>query len=313
MSLAEPIRQHEPIVPRVLPFIPAQPSTRASRRFPTPDQPGTTDDVVGLSIGDLDLFRTRLGPLTRMQRSPASQQCLLLARASEPILVSARGRRLAVSPQQLLVVTNTADHLASATGRRATVSGIILPTSLLSEFAVQPPRRSLEVHPGSTLAPPMWQFVDSLLDQPLPWQSLSAYFAEKLLHEMVGSVLLETAAVPGVPFADRSLVERARHHITAYARDPRLSPMMVARSLGVPLRRLQRRFAEVDSSLAAEIRSARATAAIAVLRSPEGCVLDIATVARVSGYPSDVALRRAFASLGLEPPSHYRRTQKQAR
>lgn len=311
MSLAEPVRRQEPLVPRVVPFIPAQPNIRSSRRFPTLDEPTSSDDIAGLSIGDLDLFRMRLPAVTRMQRSSAGQQCLMLASVSESIVVSARGRRLTVPTQHLLTLTNSADHLVSAGSRRAVVHAVMLPISLLSEFAVQPPKRSLEVHPGATLTAPMWQFVDSLLEQPVPWQSLSAYFAEKLLHEMIGSVLLEAAAVPGLPFADRSLVERARHHITAYARDPRLSPVMVARSLGVPLRGLQRRFAEVESSLAAEIRSARASAAIAMLRSSEGCVLDIATLAKVSGYPSDVALRRSFAALGLEAPSHYRRTHKQ--
>lgn len=303
---AVPRFRPEPLVPRVTPFL-AIGEPRPARRFPITSPRLDAHDVLGLSIGDLDIYRMRVSPRPiRTARSNSPQRCVLLCRSAGTLTVQSDvGDPVEVPAGQLCLAQNSTGYLTTC--RTPTwLTAMVLPVSLLTEFGVSRPNQVLQVQPCSTLVAPMWRFVDSLLDQPLPWQPLSAYYAEKLIHELLASVLLEATAMPSVPLADRTLVERARQHIRAYARDPRLTPQRVAESLGVPLRRLQRRFAEVESSLGREVRHARASAAIAMIRSREAEMLDMDAIAGLCGYPNAVAMRRSFAKLGLDPPRNYR-------
>jgi|GEM_PF-2234307 len=302
----------QPIVPPVFRFVPGDTNARAMTRFPAVGATFTAPGA-GLSVGDLDLYRCDFaGTPMPIPGAPGGPSCVTLLRASQNLQVTAKdGPTMMVPAGHLTLMRNCTDHLFRFRGPTRII-GIVAPADLLTAFSVPVPATSLTTYANATLTTPMWQFVESVIEQPVPWPSLSAYFAEKLLHEMIGSVLLDAAGTSTLPTPNPSLVERARHHITAYACDPRLSPLMVARSLDVPLRRLQRRFSEVGTSVAQEIRIARARATVAVLQAPEGSLMDLEAVAEHCGYPNAVSLRRAFAALGMASPSHYRASAARA-
>jgi len=275
------------------------------RRFPSGPPPAYGG--IGVSIGEIDMFRCQLGGGPVSSVGPATGSlCVAVCRATDALHATVGDCPTMVIPAgHLTVIRNDVQHVLRSRST-SQITGMIIPVSVLSAFSVRPPAEPLMTFGSVTLAAPMWQFMDSLLDQPLPWPPLPTYFAEKLLHELIGSVLLDATGAQSVDVPDRSLVERARHHILAYARDPRLTPGTIAASLNVPLRRLQRRFADNGTSIAQEIRAARAAAAVDLLASPEASLLTMEAVAEYCGYPNAVSLRRAFAALGMESPMHYR-------
>lgn len=75
------------------------------------------------------------------------------------------------------------------------------------------------------------------------------------------------------------------------------------------MRHVQRMFAEVGSSPAAELRLLRVELAQNMLQDPEYDLLSLAEVAEYSGFRSSAALRRAFVACGLPVPRRYCRSR----
>ena len=266
-----------------------------------------------LGIGDLDVFSFRTeGGVLRLNSTTADPLLLLVRAPQAPLVVTREGRPpLQVLPDdvaQILVIPGIALHLPAD----QELTGVMLPAESISEFrrlGAPAIRRAIS---NQVLITPIWSFLDSVLVTTPPWSNLSSYFVENLLSAMLASIVIP-GATEDMPndettriAAPRLLVQGARNHLIAYARDPRLTSQSIADNLGVSLRSLQRAFTSTGSTLGREIRQARATAAISLLRSPEGQVLTLDEVARLSGYPDAVALRRAFQALGLAQPSSYR-------
>ncbi|ALJ19099.1 AraC family transcriptional regulator [Microbacterium sp. No. 7] len=273
-----------------------------------------SSSFVGLAIGDIDVFRfTAQDETLRLSQSFSADTHLLLIRSEdERMIVSREGRASLHVPDgdvaQVLVSDGIAVHLPPA----GTATGVVIPADAISEFrrlTSNPVRKVVSNH---ELVKPIWGFLDTLLLVSPPWPNLSGYFIENLLNAMLTSIIV-TGATHGLPTdetnriaAPRQLVQQARNHLVAYSRDPRLTSQSIADDLGVSLRSLQRAFSSTGSTLAKEIRLARGMAAVSLLQSPEGQLLSLDEIARLSGYPDAIALRRAFHKLGFAQPSSYR-------
>lgn len=128
-----------------------------------------------------------------------------------------------------------------------------------------------------------------------PQSALERYATEQLLTEMAGSVLLDryakgwTSAPPSAALRDRAISVIAQSRA-----DPNLTPESVARAVQSSLRRLQAAFAEVDNSVAAEIRRQRARLAKSLLSNSRFDVLSVKEVAEQSGFGTVTSMRRAL-------------------
>jgi AraC-like DNA-binding protein len=99
---------------------------------------------------------------------------------------------------------------------------------------------------------------------------------------------------------DVSITERARILITVSHTSRRTSPTTIADALGVPLRSLQRAFALEGSSLARELRWARAQTANALLTAGSSAASGLSGIARDAGFGSTASMRRALHELSAQ-------------
>ena len=140
--------------------------------------------------------------------------------------------------------------------------------------------------------------------------ALERYATEQLLTEMVGSILLDRFGVAwssGSPTA--ALRDRAIAVIAQSRADPDLNADRVARAVQSSLRRVQAAFAEVGTSISAEIRRQRARLARSLLTDSRYDVLSIEQVAEQSGFGTTMSLRRALTDQYGVGPSELRATR----
>lgn len=140
--------------------------------------------------------------------------------------------------------------------------------------------------------------------------ALERYATEQLLTEMVGSLLLDRLGVgwsSGSPTA--ALRDRAIAVIAQSRADPELNAERVALAVQASLRRVQAAFAEVGTSISAEIRRQRARLAKSMLTNSRYDVLSIEQVAVQSGFGTTMSLRRALADQYGLGPSDLRATR----
>lgn len=268
-----------------------------------------TDGFSAVGLGDIDIFRCRVGPsIGRIARTSAQDTCILVGHVADTTIevTSPNSRRARVEPGHSFALRLASPYQLQYLGR-GELTGVLAPLSQLSgvpDFIQSATHRVLL---DGTLAAPTWAFLSALLSQPFPWQPITAYFAESLTVELLLSMLLSgtSRATPHIDPA-RSMLRRARNHIIAFARDPRISSSTVADSLGVSVRSLQRLFSDAGLSLSTEIRRSRVDAAIALLRAPEAELMSLEEVAQASGYLDAVAMRRAFHAFGVGQPRTYR-------
>ena len=93
------------------------------------------------------------------------------------------------------------------------------------------------------------------------------------------------------------LLARVRALIAALHTDPELTPAGVADALGIPLRTVQRTLSAEGTSIANELRVARARTARSLQDSDAGRASGIARVARDAGFGSVSSMRRALREL----------------
>jgi AraC-like DNA-binding protein len=140
--------------------------------------------------------------------------------------------------------------------------------------------------------------------------ALERYATEQLLTEMVGSLLLDRF---GVAWSNGSPTAALRDHamaVIAQSRaDPDLNAERVAQAVQSSLRRVQAAFAEVGTSISAEIRRQRARLARSLLTDSRYDVLSIEQVAEQSGFGTTMSLRRALTDQYGLGPSELRATR----
>jgi len=119
-----------------------------------------------------------------------------------------------------------------------------------------------------------------------------------VLHMMSRSIIQLPADVETLPPGAVTPLARARALIVEMHLDPATTPAGLAQALGIPLRTLQRVFADAGSSIAYELRRARAGTAAALLASPSTRGQSATRTARDAGFGSVASMRRALREFG---------------
>lgn len=144
-------------------------------------------------------------------------------------------------------------------------------------------------------------FVASVMHEP-PTSALARHLVERTVRDLIGALIIEGRLRP--PTSDESLYSTARHHILDHCTDADLGPTSLAAAFGVSERHLARAFADNGTTISRTIAHTRASVAAAIFaQKPE---TGLAEAARASGFPSQQAMRRAFANAGMTPPAQVR-------
>lgn len=164
-----------------------------------------------------------------------------------------------------------------------------------------------EVVAGSVLGRGLHAFLSSLLTQPSDPTVYTDYLVERLIVEMVFSVLVEAAPRVSVEGRKGSGIDRARSLMLVRRADQDFGVAALARDMHLSVRQLQRLFAAEGSAPAEELRRIRVELACELMNDADYAPLGIAEIAEHSGFADAAGLRRAFALAGLPSPRTVRR------
>lgn len=159
---------------------------------------------------------------------------------------------------------------------------------------------------GVHLLKPLTAFALSVLSlDGEPVSSLSVYYLERLLQEMVIGTLVDDARSAAMPQSPGTFV-LAQSVIASQSSDPELLPSRIAEQVGLSLRQLQRVFSAHSTTVEREIRRERVEQAVTLLRSPGYAALTVNQVARYVGFSNGSVLARAMTALGHPSPRSVR-------
>ncbi len=209
----------------------------------------------------------------------------------------------AVRADEALVLIG-ARRYAVFSAQRSVAIAVTVPQLAVDEYVTDAGRSTI-IRDSAVLGP-VKKFLAGVMETPGELERLSAYFLEKLLWEMTASLLLENRGAGGIAAPAPGLLDRAMAQIAAYRTDQNLTPTVLAQSLSISMRQLQRIFSSIGSTPSREIRRHRAELAVSMLKNPAFRVLNITQVAHHSGFADAADLRRAFEALGYCTPSQLR-------
>ncbi|SDZ57576.1 helix-turn-helix domain-containing protein [Herbiconiux ginsengi] len=178
---------------------------------------------------------------------------------------------------------------------------VAVPLAAVDEYAGE--SGHVELMRGSALLAPVKKFLIGVMENHDELDRLPAYFIEKLVWEMVVSLMLESKGAASLTRPTLGMLDRAMAHIAAYRTDQTLTPVSLAQALNISMRQLQRVFAGMGSTPSREIRRQRADLAVSMLTNDAFRVLSITQVAHHSGFADAAELRRAFEAFGYRTPS----------
>ena len=150
-------------------------------------------------------------------------------------------------------------------------------------------------------------FLTSLLTQDTDPTVYTDYVVERLIAEMVFSVLVEAAPRGAVEGRKGPGIERARSLMLVRRGDRDFGVAELARDMHLSVRQLQRMFAVEGSAPAEELRRTRVELARELMSDPDCAPLGIAEIAEHAGFTDAAGMRRAFALSGLPSPRTVRR------
>lgn len=175
------------------------------------------------------------------------------------------------------------------------ITAAYVPRAALGAFVSALPASARILEERRPLDRAMQAFVEQVLAIDDEATAIERYAMEHLIVEMSGAILLDrvdTASAPRSPHA--ALRDRAIAVIAQQCGDPALNPALVAREVQSSLRQLQLVFAEVENSVAGEIRHQRARLAKSLLTDSRFDVLSIEQISQRAGFHSPISLRRAL-------------------
>ena len=175
----------------------------------------------------------------------------------------------------------------------STLLFIRIPSQVLRDFAVDEKYEHIRIRSLPGLAAPSIAFFKSSSSLNAPLTSLSTYFIEKLMHEMIGGIVLDSHGAHFSP-SRKNLYNQAMAYIAATAGNPDTTPGGISSELSVSLRQLQREFKSNGQSIAATLRSHRADLALRQLGNSGLSVLSLEEIATHSGFTSSSQMRRAL-------------------
>lgn len=253
-----------------------------------------------LSVLDIPAGGT---PLRKICRT-ATPSVELVIPVDATIVVRGENREdLALRPDQAVYLVG-ARRYAVYSSRRCTALAVAMPTAALEEYTGS--AGSLGTIQESAVLAPTKKFLLGTLENTHSLERLSAYFLEKLVLEMVASLLLESRGAGSMAAPSAGLLDRAMSQIAGYRTDRELTPARLAHDLNISMRQLQRLFSAIGSTPSREIRRQRADLAVSMLTNPAFRVLNVSQVAQHSGFADASELRRAFESMGYSTPSEIR-------
>ncbi len=253
-----------------------------------------------LSVLDIPAGGT---PLRKICRT-ATPSIELVIPIDATIVVRGENREdLPLRPDQAVYIVG-ARRYAVYGSRRCTALAVAMPTAALEEYTG--PAGSFGTIQGSAVLTPTKKFLLGTLENTQSPERLSTYFLEKLVLEMVASLLLEGRGAGGLATPSVGLLDRAMSQIAGYRTDRSLTPTRLAHDLNISMRQLQRLFSSIGSTPSREIRRQRADLAVSMLTNPAFRVLNVSQIAQHSGFADASELRRAFESMGYSTPSEIR-------
>lgn len=155
---------------------------------------------------------------------------------------------------------------------------------------------------GSALGRGLQAFLASLLTQHSDPTVYTDYLVERLIVEMVFSVLIEAAPRSTMEGGKGSSIERARSLMLMRRAERDFGVAALARDMHMSVRQLQRLFAAEGSAPAEELRRIRVELARELMSDADYRPLGIAEIAEHAGFSDAAGLRRAFALAGLPSP-----------
>ncbi|AXK46877.1 AraC family transcriptional regulator [Brachybacterium saurashtrense] len=182
----------------------------------------------------------------------------------------------------------------------------------LTGIVPQLPAEPRHIPVRGTLTRATHAFASSLLDHSDSLTAVESYATGQLLTEMVGAMILDRFGFGLGPDAETTTASaRLRDQATAVIAQRRADPALgveeIATSVLVSPRSLQAAFAEVSTTVSAQIRQQRAALAAHLLTSSRYQVLSIDEIAREAGFGSTLSMRRALQDLYGATPSQLRR------
>ncbi|KJL22469.1 DNA-binding transcriptional activator FeaR [Microbacterium oxydans] len=175
------------------------------------------------------------------------------------------------------------------------ITAAYVPRAALGAFVAALPSEAWVLEERRPLDRAMQAFIEQVLavdDDPTP---IERYAMEHLIVEMSGAVLLDRVDTASGPrSAHAALRDRAVALIAQQCGDPGLNPARVAREVQTSLRQLQVVFAEVENTVAGEIRHRRARLARSLLTDSRFDDLTVEQISQRSGFASPISLRRAI-------------------
>lgn len=178
-----------------------------------------------------------------------------------------------------------------------------IPQAALSEMLLEPIDGGLLPIPGSSLLSPAREFARAALQVP-PSSAAVAYATERLMIELVGSLIMDAQSSHGGGGQLGDLRRKAVAYIAESRVDPSLDSAGIAAALNVSVRHLQRAFAKAGATPAQELRRQRAELARALLINPRYDVLAMDEIAHKAGLQGAADLRRVLHKVfGVTPRS----------
>jgi AraC-like DNA-binding protein len=225
------------------------------------------------------------------------------------LLEVGEGDKQAAAAGSVVISPSGVPNLVHAAGSWATTS-VQVDGAAVESLVPRLPERIAVFPERTALQRGVHAFAAQIARGGLQPTALERYATEQLLTEMVGSLLLDRFGVAwsgGSPTA--ALRDRAIAVIAQSRADPDLNAEAVARAVQSSLRRVQVAFAEVGTSISAEIRRQRARLAKSLLTNSRYDVLSIEQVAAQSGFGTTMSLRRALTDQYGLGPSELRATR----
>jgi AraC-like DNA-binding protein len=218
---------------------------------------------------------------------------------------SANGVAGAVARAGQAVITADPTTLEVTSTSGYSITSIAIPREAVAGLGVDPPDLQ-EVPPSSPLLDPVATFIGkAALVSDASVTGFSKYYFDRLLHEMVLSLVIETMSAHHVarPAETFSL---AMAIIAAQYADPAFSVRGLARELRMSTRQVERAFQERSTTVTREVRSARLEQAAAMLRDAAYRALTIDEIGRYVGFSGGSSLARAMMRAGRPSPAELR-------
>ncbi|WP_181419827.1 helix-turn-helix domain-containing protein [Arthrobacter psychrolactophilus] len=263
----------------------------------------------GIDFGETSVFKFSLTPgISKVVSQADGNDSLILVfilTGTMRLLEDETEPGLTAHPGQSWMY-NRATEFQMEVLEEATFTAITLPVQVLRDFGIKefPSLHALASIPS--LAPAALGFVKQALEHELPISSVAGYFMEKLLHEMVGGIMLEDLGAKVTGTGRKSTFDQAMAYIGATAGDRDLTPARLAEELSVSLRQLQREFKRNNLTIAEVMRNHRIDLAVKLLKDPKLEVLSLEKIAEHAGFSSLVQMRRTLHEAQLGKPREIR-------